>query len=158
VSERIKQHKERLAAARQRLDDVFNQVGDRWQAQVYSEGAAWNIHQLAIHLMVSDKGQNNTVMKIAEGENTIPEDFDLERFNRRSVEKRAEATPEEIRSALAASRTELLVWLDTIDDSALEKEGRHASLRILTVGQILDVMANHERNHASDIAGVLGIN
>lgn len=157
MSERIEQHKAQLASARERLNDVFDQIGDHWHTQVYSEGAAWNIHQLAIHLMVSDKGQSNTVMGIARGENVVAEDFDLEKYNRRSVEKRADTSPDAVRASLAASRAELLAWLDTIDDAVLQKQGRHASMRILSVGQILDVMADHERTHANDIAKVLGI-
>ncbi len=157
MSTHIQQHKEKLAAARRRLDDVLNQVGDRWETPVYSEGAAWTVRQLAVHLMLSDRGHNNMVMAIAKGENTIPEDFDLQRYNRRSVEKRADATPDEIRSALNATREELTAWLDTIDDAALEKKGRHATMRILSISEILDVAENHERTHADDIAKVLGI-
>lgn len=157
MSTRIRPHKEQLAAARRHLDDVLNQVGDRWETQVYSEGAAWSVRQLAIHLMISDRGQNNMVMAIAKGENTIPEDFDLERYNRRSVEKRADTTPEEIRAALNATRTELNDWLDTITDETLEKKGRHGTMRILSISEILDVMANHERTHADDILKALGV-
>jgi hypothetical protein len=157
MPERTEKYKQRLADSRQYVDSVLDQVGDRWQRQVYSEGAAWNVLQLGIHLMVSDKGQNNTVMAIARGENNIPEDFDLERYNRRSVEKRADTTPEQIRASLNQSRAELFAWLDTIDDATLDQQGRHATLQILTIAQFLNVMANHERQHAEDIARALDI-
>lgn len=153
---RIEQHKEQMAASRRRLDEVLDQVGDRWETQVYSEGAAWTVRQLAIHLMITDRGHNNMVMAIAKGENTIPEDFDLERFNRRSVEKRADTAPDEIRSALKSTRDELNGWLDSIDDASLEKRGRHGTMRILSISEILDVVANHERTHADDILKALG--
>lgn len=155
MSERITQHKEKLVAARARLNEVFDQVGDRWDTQVYSEGAAWTIHQLALHLMITDKGHNNMLMGIAKGENTVPEDFDLERYNKRSVEKNAETTIDQIRQGLSTTREQLNTWLDTIDDATLEKKGRHGSMHILTISQILDVMAGHERDHANDIAKVL---
>lgn len=149
--------KSNLAQARDRLNQVLDQVGDRWDTQVYSDGAAWTVKQLAIHLMISDKGQNATVMGIARGEEGVPADFDLERYNRRSVEKRAEASVEEIRAALAASFAERAAWLDTLDEAALTRTGRHGSMRIMSVAEILDLMAAHERAHAADIAKALKI-
>lgn len=156
MSERIAQHKEKLAAARAYLNQVFDQVGDRWDTQVYSDGAAWTVRQLATHLMLTDRGHNNMVMAIARGENTIPEDFDLERYNKRSVEKNADVTIDQIRLNLKAYREELNAWLDSIDDATLDREGRHGTLRILSISQILDVVAGHERGHAEDILKALG--
>lgn len=97
------------------------------------------------------------IMAIARGENTIPEDFDLERFNRRSVEKRAETTVEEARAALMQTAAERDAWLDTIDDAALDKQGRHGSMRILSIAEILKVVAGHDRTHADDIARALNL-
>ena len=157
MSDRIVKIKENLADARNYLNSVFDQVGDRWDTQVYSEGAAWTVKQLALHLMITDKGHNNTVKGIATGEETIPADFDLERFNRRSVEKRAETSIEEVRSALATTAAERDAWLDTIDDATLDKQGRHGSMHILSIEKIMNVIANHDRDHAADIARVLNI-
>jgi uncharacterized damage-inducible protein DinB len=157
MSERIQQIKKDLAEARAWLDYVLDRVGERWDTQVYSDGAQWTVKQLAIHLMLSDKGQTRNIQSIAQGGEGVPADFDLQRYNKNSVEKRAEISVDEIRSALAASRAERDAWLDTLDDATLEKKGRHASMRILSIAEILDVMANHERTHAEDIARVLGI-
>lgn len=157
MSERTEALKQELASARVYLNRVFDQVGDRWNTQVYSDGAAWRAGQLAVHLAIADKGQTNTVIGIAEGREIIPADFDLERYNRRSVEKRADMTIDEARADMASAREQLNTWLDTADDAALAKQGRHGSGRILSIEQILQVMADHERDHANDIARVLGI-
>jgi hypothetical protein len=105
----------------------------------------------------ADLGSNRQVMGIVEGAEVIPENFDLERYNRRAVEKRAEMTVEEARASLEESRAALNIWLDALDDGALDRRGRHASMRILSVGMILEIMADHERTHADDIAAALGI-
>src|SRR5262249_55083703 len=151
MSDRIQKIKADLANGRARLNHVFDHVGDRWDAQVYSEGAAWNVRQLATHLMITDKGHNNTIMGIAKGEEIIPADFDLERYNKRSVEKRGEVSIDEIRAALAATAAERDAWLDTLDDATLDKKGRHGSMKILSIEEILEVVANHDRDHANDI-------
>jgi hypothetical protein len=157
MSTRTEAIKKNLADARQYLDTILDQVGDRWDVQVYSEGAAWTVRQLGIHLMITDKGHNNTLKGIANGEEPIPADFDLERYNKRSVEKRAETSIEEIRAGLAAAAAERNAWLDTIDDATLDKKGRHGSMKILTVEEILKVVENHDRDHGGDIARVLNI-
>ncbi|MBZ0278283.1 MAG: maleylpyruvate isomerase N-terminal domain-containing protein [Anaerolineae bacterium] len=157
MSDRIAAYKQKLADSLAYVEQVLGQVGDQWEAPVYSEGAAWTVRQLLIHLVITDKGHNGMMMAAVKGENTIPDDFDLERFNRRSVEKRAEMTPDELLNALRVSAAERNIWLDTIDDAALEKTGRHGTMQILSVAQMLDVVANHERIHAGDIARVLGI-
>lgn len=158
MSERIDKIKKDLADGHARLNHVLDGVGDRWETQVYSDGAAWNVHQLATHLMITDKGHNNTIMGIAKGEEVIPADFDLQRYNKRSVEKRGEVPIEEIRANLETTFNERNQWLDTIDDATLDKKGRHGSMRILTIEEILKVIADHDRDHANDIARVLNIN
>jgi hypothetical protein len=157
ASEKVELLKARLSESRALLDRVLDQVGERWDTQVYSDGAGWTARQLLIHLMVSDRGQTSTVKAIAAGENPIPEDFDLERYNRRSVDKNADISPEAARAALAGSRDELLTWLETVDEAALERTGRHASLNIFSVAQIIEMMAIHERDHAHDLAKALGV-
>ena len=157
MSQRTQELKAALAESRKRLNHVLDGVGDRWDEQVYTEGAAWTVRQLAIHLMVSDKGQTTTIMSIARGEDPVPTDFDLERYNRRSVEKRADTSIADVRVGLVASFAELEAWLDSLDDADLDKQGHHASGKILTIAQILQVMANHEHDHSNDIAKVLNI-
>lgn len=157
MSTRIETLKASLEESRERLNHVLDSVGDRWDTQVYTEGAAWTVRQLAIHLMISDKAQNNTAMAIARGENPIPADFDLERYNRRSVEKRADTSIAEVRAGLAASFAEREAWLNTVDDAVLDNQGRHGSGYILSVAEIMQLMADHERDHANDIAKVLNI-
>ncbi len=157
MSEKIEAIRRDLADGRARWNAVIDQVGDRWDTQVYSEGAAWTVKQLLVHLMVTDKGHNNMIMGIARGEETIPADFDLERFNRRSVEKRAETTIEEARAALQQTAAERDAWLDTVDEATLAKTGRHGSMHILSIERILGVVAQHDRDHANDIAKVLNI-
>lgn len=156
MSKHINQHKAELAASRQRLDQVLDAVSvrDQWDTPVYPDG--WTVKQVAIHVADADRGHNNQIKGIAEGREVIPADFDLERYNRRSVEKRAQMTVEEIRQSLNTTRAELIAWLDTQDDPVLETHGRHASMRVMSIGEILHHLANHERTHADDIARAIG--
>lgn len=149
--------KAELAATRATLHSVLDQVGDRWETQIYSDGAAWTAHQLLIHLAITEQGQVNTIMAVAEGKNIVPEDFDLNRYNQRSVEKRAEMTVEQARQQLDETRAKFNDWLDHLDEATLDLTGRHGSLKVMSIAEFLQTIASHERAHADDMARVLGI-
>jgi len=157
MSDRIQHIKHRLVDSRRYLDEVLDRVRGREDIQVYSEGAGWNVRQLIIHLAITERGQANNVMGIARGEEIVPADFDLERYNKRSVEKKADMTIEQARQQLTETRTELVNWLNAISDDDLNKEGRHGTLQIMSVAELLTTIATHEETHAHDIARVLGI-
>ncbi len=157
MTPRLEQLQQKLIASNAYVNNVLDAVGDRWDTQIYSDGAAWTARQLLVHLALSNQGLNNQVMGIAEGREVIPADFDIQRYNKRSVEKRADMTIEEARAALNEARTALFNWMAAVDDSVLPREGRHASLQIMSVDAILDLIADHERAHADDIARVLAI-
>ncbi len=157
MSERIQRITATLDETRARLNSLLDQVGDRWETQVYSDGLQWTVRQLLNHLADADRGHNNQVMNIAEGKDIIPADFDVERYNRRVTEKTVDKPAAQAREELAESRAALIAWLSTLDEAKLEMQGRHASLRILTVEQILQVLNDHERAHAEDIAKALNL-
>jgi hypothetical protein len=151
MSSRIDTHKAHLAEAREELNNALDAIGERGDEQIYSDGAQWTLRELAVHLALADKGHNGMVMHYAEGKEFIPADYDLERYNRGSVRKQADMTVADARAAMQASREALLAWMNTVDDSVLDKKGRHATLKIMTISEILDVMAWHEASHAADI-------
>lgn len=157
MSERINNIIEKLKESRAYWDTVIEQVGDRWETQVYADGLGWTVRQLVNHVADADKGHNNQVMNIAEGKDLIPPDFDIERYNKRVTEKTTEKSAEQSLEEMRLQRQALYDWLYLLDETKLDVKGRHASLIVMTVEQILDVLANHERNHAQDIARVLGI-
>lgn len=155
MATRIEQHKQRLAEARALLNRALEQIGDQGETPIYSDGAQWTLRQLVIHLALADKGHNRMLLHYAEGKEFIPADYDMERYNKRSVEKQDSTTLAQAREMLAATRAELLAWLDQQDDAILDKTGRHASLKIMTLSEIMDVMAAHEEEHANDILTML---
>lgn len=157
MTERIATLQRNLAESRAYLNRVLDSVGHRWDESVYSDGAEWTVQQVVTHLMVSDRGQTALLKRIAQGEEGVPADFDLERYNRRSVEKQAATTPAELRAAMVEAAAERAAWLAAQDESVLDKQGRHASLRVLSIEQILNVIAGHDRVHADDIAKALNI-
>lgn len=157
MSERKKKITETMQAARDQLNNVLDQVGDNWDKQVYSDGLEWTIGQIVNHLADAERGHLYQVTTIAKGEVAIPEDFDIERYNKGVTKKTVDKAPEQARAELTEHRAQLNSWLATIDDATLDVEGRHASLQILSIETILFGMAGHEQGHAMDIAKALEI-
>lgn len=158
MSERIQALKQKLIDGREYVNRILDQVTeDQWETQVYSDGLQWTVRQIVAHVADADKGHNRQVMSIATGESIIPEDFDIERYNASMTRKNADKPIAESRAQLQTTREQLMAWLETIDETTLDKKGRHASLRILSVEQILGWMPEHERLHVQDIATTLGI-
>lgn len=158
MSERIQNLKQKLDEGREYVNHVLDHVTeDQWETQVYSDGLQWTVRQIVAHIADADKGHNGQVMSIAEGKSIIPEDFDIERYNASMTRKNQDKSIAESRAQLKATREALLVWLETLDEEKLDQTGRHASLRILSIEQILSWMPEHERLHAQDIATTLGI-
>lgn len=156
MSERIAALRTRLDESRERLNNILDQIGDRGDEQIYSEGAEWTIRQLAIHLALADKGHNQMVYRYSQDQEFIPADYDIERYNKRSVEKSDEMTLAQARESLNQSRAEFLEWLDNLDDdSVLDKTGRHATMQILPISDIIGIMASHEDGHSADMEAML---
>ena len=121
MTERTDFLRKRLAAAQSEMDSVFAQAEGHWETPVYADGAAWNVRQVAIHLADAERGLFGQMQSIVEtGVSTVPDDFDVDRYNRRSVEKREAQTGPEALAAQAASRADLIAWLDTLTDADLD--------------------------------------
>jgi uncharacterized damage-inducible protein DinB len=159
MTDRTEFLKKRLNTAQAAMDTVLDQVGDRWDEQVYSDGPAWTARQLLIHMAEAEHGLFGQMRSIVEtGESTVPDDFDVDRYNRRSVEKRAEMTVAEARESLERDRAAMLAWLDTLTDADLEKTGRHPVIGVIPIDMYVRVIARHQKDHTADIARALGLN
>jgi uncharacterized protein (TIGR03083 family) len=129
---------------------------DQWQLPVYGEGENWTVHNVVSHLVDGEFGMTVQIERIRRGEPTVPEDFDLDRWNKRAVAKMAEKKPEELRQALDNNRSRLLKALETVEENEWGLKGRHSSLRVLSIEQYFYLIASHEARHTADIARMVG--
>jgi len=157
MSERTDFLNKRLAAAQAEMEAVFAQADGRWETQVYADGAAWNVRQVAIHLAEAERGLFGQMKSIVEtGSSTVPDDFDVDRYNKRSVEKRDTVTGLEALAAQAATRSELTAWVATLTEAELEMTGRHPVIGIIPIDMYIRVIARHQKDHTADVARALG--
>lgn len=125
---------------------------EQWDIPVQEGDARWTARQMLAHLYDAERGMTGQATRIAAGEEPIPPDFDLSRWNKRTVEKLNEKTPAELLQGLNETRARLKEALARLTDADLDKVGRHSSLRMMSVEAIFREIGIHEIIHATAIA------
>jgi uncharacterized protein (TIGR03083 family) len=129
---------------------------DQWGTPVFSEGAPWTVRTVVSHLLDSERGMSIQVHKIRKGEETVPPDFDITRWNA-GVEKRVgDLSPAELLTGLAATRTKTLAVMASLHENEWTLTGRHPARGIITVEQYYETIHGHEVSHTADMAKALG--
>ncbi len=136
---------------------IFNSFSDaEWKAGAPSEDdAPWTARDVLAHVAASEGGQLGQITRLVAGGITVPDDFDLARFNRRSVQKQADKTVPALLEQIAAGHAEVLSTLENLDEAALDKTGRHARGDVLTVEQFFFRITEHRRQHAEELQRAL---
>jgi uncharacterized protein (TIGR03083 family) len=127
-----------------------------WATAVYAEDSQWTVADLLRHLTDSEAGMITLMTRIRDGGEGVPEDFDLDRWNASRVKKAQAKTPADLMADLATNRANLLNLMDSLEEADWDKKGRHGSGRILSLAEICQVIAAHDRTHAQDIRTAVG--
>ena len=147
---------QKLSGARQTLLATLDDLEpEQWETIVYTEHADWTFKDLFGHLMDSERSMTRLIEVIREGSEGVPADFDLNRWNARTIRKTTDLTIDQIRSEMTTNRGRLLEMLNSMPNEDWTKEGRHGSLQVMSVEQILNLIADHENQHLADILHVI---
>jgi DinB superfamily len=138
------------------LKIIGNMQPDDWNLQVQGDDGRWTVKQVMLHLATSETGQIATGRAIVAGQPTVPDDFDLNRYNNRQVEKNAAKTPPEILFGMAESRQKLLAFLDEVNEADLDKRGKHGRGDVISLEQLFYRIGEHEAEHTELIKKALG--
>ena len=153
MSERKNKLRATIAADHEASLAVFRSLTEtEWHKPVPSEeDAPWTARDVLAHLSVSEGGQLGQITRLVGGGITVPDDFDLKRFNRRSVEKQASKSVADLLAEIERGHAEVLKTLDELPEADLDKTGRHARGDTLTVEQFFHRITEHRRQHAEDL-------
>jgi hypothetical protein len=146
-----------LIHTREQLVDVIGQMETAdWERPVQAVEAGWTVKQALLHVATAESGQLATGKAIAAGQPTVPDDFDLNRYNRRQIEKNEAKQPPEILFGMAESRQKLLAFLDEVRAEDLEKRGKHGRGDVISLEQLFYRIGEHEADHTAEIRRALG--
>jgi DinB superfamily len=138
---------------------IFKRLSpEQWERPVPSdEGADWKARDVLAHVAVSEGGQLVVIGRVLAGEGGVPADFELNRYNRRAVQKQAERSTDDFLASIERDHANVLGALEAASDADLDKTGRHARGDTLTIEQFFLRITEHRRQHAEELAHNLGL-
>lgn len=156
AAEKKKEIQEKLARSRQELLETVSGWNEaQWATTLYSEGQVWSAVDVLRHLADAEWSMTRLMQRIQQGEEGVPEDFDLDRWNAGRVRKAQDKTPAELFAIMAQNRTHLLAFIDQLTAEDWAKAGRHGSMRIMSIEAILHQIADHEQFHCRHLQEVV---
>jgi len=124
--------------------------------EVYSsEDTIWTVKDLLGHLADGERGNYGLAKRLVAGEQTVPPDFDLDRWNQGAVRRAASTSRTDLLAVIAEAYSSALAFLETLDDDDLDKVGLHSSGETMTTEGFLRRMVDHRFEHVTDIQAAL---
>ena len=149
---KVQHWQEKLTESRTELRRVLAALTPaHWTHPVFSEGETWTVKTVVGHLIDTERGMSIHVHKTRKGEPTLPENFDLDRWNAGIHERMGERSAEELLAGLEATREKTLSVLASIREDEWDLTGRHPSRGVITIEQYYETIHVHELSHARDI-------
>ncbi len=142
----------KLKSDGEKLADFFaGLAADQWKLEVYTEGSTWTIRNILSHLMTAERAFVRLFEQIRQNGEGVSEDFSIDRYNARQQEKTREISPQDLLDQFRSVRAEMIAWVAGLDDSELEKKGRHPYLGITTLREMIKMIYIHNQIHYRDI-------
>ncbi len=140
-----------LERNRRLLDQTVDGLTEEQMNRPVSEGH-YSGKQILAHLAGAERGMTALMRRMAAGEQPrLKPDYDNNYYNARQQDKRAGMTIEQLRTELAATRQDLLAFMETLTPADLEKRGDHPLYKDATVLQVLEIIPAHELEHTQEL-------
>ncbi len=151
-------YKTEIIRARTEFVDLVSSLNEeQLQTPVISEGLTWNVLDIVAHILENERAMSIHVHKIRQGRETVPENFDLEKWNA-GLKERMEPRPlEDMLTDLEQARVKTLEVLASIKEEEWDLQGHHPLRSRITIEQYYETIAGHDSWHARDIRKALGL-
>ncbi len=147
---------ERLSVEGEKVAAIFSGLSaQQWEMQIYSDGACWTVRQILAHLDVTEVNIRRLIENILSGGGGVPENFNLNDFNERTVAACRDLTPEKLLERFAAHRRITIELVNSLTEADLERSGRHPFLGVTPLADIIKLMYRHNQIHVREMRRVL---
>jgi hypothetical protein len=126
-------------------------AAEQWSRILYDAPRAWTVRDLLAHLVSAEGRLLQIAQDVAAGGPGALPGFDLEAFNAEEQTRLADRSPEELLPALAKARQVTLEWVRTLEDSQLDRTGRHPALGEVTLETMITAIYGHQLLHMRDL-------
>jgi len=147
---------EKLRSEGEKFVGIFSEfTDDQWQAEVYTEGAAWTIRDVLSHFVTSESGLLKLFEQIRQGGSGVTEEFSIDRFNASQQEKNRDISVAELLEKYKSTRAATIAWVLGLQESDLERSGRHPFLNVTTLREMVKALYVHNQLHYRDLKKAL---
>jgi hypothetical protein len=116
----------------------------------------WTARDVLAHLVAAERGHQRLISNVAQGGPGASPDLDVDRYNRGTVAQLAACTVEELLLDAAEVRRETIALVSALDDSDLDRHGRHPVLgEDAALVDMIRIIVMHVKMHLRDLQRVL---
>lgn len=142
----------RLADEGEKTTGFFRALpAEAWQQVLYTDGEHWSIHQTLVHIVQAEDSVSRLIQGIVKGNDGAPEGFDLDSYNHKKVREMMGLSPDYLLPLFSERRAKTVSMVQQLQDSDLDREGRHPFLGVAPVEEMLKLMYRHTQLHQRDI-------
>ena len=127
----------------------------QWQTALYAEPLAWTVRDLAAHFLSAEVALLRVMQDIASGGPGAPENFNYDAFNSDEQMRLAGLPPRCVLADLAEARAATIAWISKLDESDLDRHGRHPALGDITLEFFINAIYGHQLMHMRDLQRLL---
>lgn len=147
---------DKLRSEGEKFHSIFaGLTDDQWQMEVYTEGETWTIRNVLSHFVTSERGLLKLFERIRQTGEGASEDFSIDRYNAAQQQRTRELAPQELLEQYKAIRSDAVAWTLSLEESDLEKQGRHPFLGMTTLREMIKMLYLHNQLHYRDMKKVL---
>jgi hypothetical protein len=128
---------------------------DQWQMALYTEPLAWTVRDLAAHFLSAEVALLRVMQDVASGGPGAPEDFNYDGFNSDEQTRLSGLPPRRLLADLAEARAATIAWVSNLNDSDLDRCGRHPALGDITLESFINAIYGHQLMHMRDLQRLL---
>jgi hypothetical protein len=118
--------------------------------QVYLTGPTWGVRDILAHFVSAEQTLLFYGEQILDGGPGAPEDFVIDEFNASQVGGLREATTEDLVDRFSQARGETVALVRGMQDSDLDRIGRHPWFGNVPLAQMLKLVYRHNMLHERD--------
>ncbi len=142
-------------AAEETVDFFAALTPAQLERPVYTDSIQWNVRQVLAHLVTIEKSMHWLFRNLLDGGPGAPEDFDIDRFNRRQPAKLDHLALAEVIVQFRDVRTETIAIVARMTDADLNRAGRHPFHGHGRLERFIRWAYEHQRFHINDVRQVL---
>jgi hypothetical protein len=146
----------RLERGQRKTSEAFRGLSPaQWQRPIYDDPATWTARNLLAHFLSSERVLLPLCQDVASGGQGAPEGFDFDAFNAQEQPLYKDVPTAQLIEQLEAARTQTLDWLRTLEDSQLDRTGRHPALGAISLETMIIAIYGHQLMHMRDLQSKL---